>query len=113
MSPTILPSNHPFALEYQATMSRVHPAGNGEHYRFDFLNEYSASVVRFTGPFGLRFGGSYGADTGLWELAVMRDGRCVYDTPITDDVLGNLTKGEVAHLVEQVRALPNPDAVPA
>ena len=112
MSTTTTPNNHPFALEYQATMARTHAAGNGEQYRFEFHNGYTASVVRFGGPWGFRFGGSYGADDGLWELAVVRDGHCVYDTPITDDVLGNLTKGEVAHLVEQVRALPNPDAVP-
>ena len=107
MSTTVIPINHPFALEYPATSARPHPIRNGDHYRFDFPNGYSASVVRFSGDIGFR-GGSYGADDGLWELAVMRDGHCNYDTPITDDDLGHLTEIEVAPLVEQVRALPAP-----
>ena len=50
---------------------------------FKFDNGYGASVVR--GPY------TYGGDSGLFELAVIKfDGNrhdLVYDTPITNDVL--------------------------
>lgn len=45
---------------------------------------------------------SYGGDKGLKELAVLKDGELVYDTPITDDVLGYLEDDEV---VETCRAI--------
>jgi hypothetical protein len=70
--------------------------------RFD--NGYGASVIR---------GGiSYGAKYGLFELAVVtfdNNGahHLCYDTPITDDVLGNLDSQEVISLFAQIQALPD------
>lgn len=67
-------------------------------HRFDFPNGYTASVVRHSG--------SYGSDRGLWELAVMHNGDLVYDTPITDDVIGHLGESDVDALLDKVAALP-------
>ena len=43
----------------------------------------------------IRHEGSYGGRLGLFELAVLRDGNIVYDTPVAGDVLGWLTPEEV------------------
>lgn len=52
-----------------------------------FSNGYGVSVIRHEG--------SYGGRLGLFELAVLRDGNIVYDTPVAGDVLGWLTPEEV------------------
>lgn len=72
---------------------------------FKFENGYGASVVK--NPY------SYGGDEGLWELAVVlvyeNEGRLswklVYDTPITEDVLGWLTWEEVEETLKQIEEL--------
>lgn len=72
---------------------------------FRFENGYGASVVK--NPY------SYGGDEGLWELAVVlvyeNEGRLlwklVYDTPITEDVLGWLTWEEVEETLKQIEEL--------
>ena len=69
----------------------------GIHYAFSFENGYGASVVRH------RY--SYGNEAGLWELAVVRNGAIVYDTPITEDVLGHLDIEAVNEALAQVEAL--------
>jgi len=72
-----------------------------------FANGYGASVVSndFT----------YGGRDGLYELAVIKgtnvdDFELVYDTPITNDVLGWLTWEEVEALLKEIEALPPADA---
>jgi hypothetical protein len=84
------------------TPTTVRPCNGGTQRLYAFSNGYSASVVQH------RF--SYGGEAGLWELAVLRDGRIVYDTPITDDVLGRLTEGEVQQTLAAIEALPMPGA---
>ena len=70
-----------------------------EHCVFKFDNGYGASVIRGFG--------SYGYQDGLYELAVLGPGgRLVYDTPITDDVLGHLTPDEVNDLLDRIAGLP-------
>lgn len=66
-------------------------------YKVTFPNGYTGSVVqgRYT----------YGGPQGLWELAVVRDGEVVYDTPITDDVLGWLTESQVIEVLRAIEAL--------
>ncbi len=66
--------------------------------RLTFDNGYTASVVQ--GP------GTYGGPEGLYELAVMHDGRLVYDTPVTNDVAGYLTEGDVTEKLNEVACLP-------
>ena len=89
----------------EAKTERPHPAGMGGVQKlFRFPNGYGASVVQF--PY------SYGGDSGLWELAVIRYSgedddafSLAYDTPITDDVLGHLSERDVDALLDQVAAL--------
>ena len=69
--------------------------------RHFFPNGYGISVVRFPG--------SYGADEGLYELAVLQgledEWEICYDTPITDDVMGYLTIEDVETVLTQVKEL--------
>lgn len=76
---------------------------NGVQHIFRFNNDYGASVVKWTGTFG------YESD--LWELAVIQFGgdgdyNLVYDTPIADDVVGHLTDGEVCWYLGRIKELP-------
>ena len=72
-----------------------------------FPNGYGASVVRFTSPFG--FGGSYGSNEGLYELAVLKgtedDWNICYDTHITEDVLGYQTEEQIESVLNEIEKL--------
>ncbi len=72
---------------------------NHYHYRETFDNGYEVSVMSKQG--------SYGWEAGLFEVAILHNKELVYDTPITNDVLGWRTFKEVADLIEQVKALPS------
>lgn len=77
----------------------THPAGlGGKAARAYFPNGYGASVIRSSF--------SYGGPLGLYELAVLKGNNLCYDTPITDDVLGHLTKQDVTRLLGEIEALP-------
>lgn len=86
-------------------------SNGGEQITYRFANGYGASVVRSCRmPYGL--GATYGAQSGLWELAVVKftgplddDWHLVYDTPITDDVIGRLTEDDVEELLSRIKAL--------
>lgn len=70
-----------------------------------FKNNFGASVIHHRG--------SYGYKEGLWELAVLyfeigKDDfkySIVYDTPITDDVLGYLNETQVEEILEKIKNL--------
>ena len=79
-------------------LTSAHPFMDGCALRFTFPNGYTGSVIRHSR--------SYGGPQGLWEIAVMFDGVIVYDTPITDDVLGWQTEEDVKQVLNQIRALP-------
>lgn len=65
-------------------------------YKFD--NGYGASVVKHDF--------SYGGKKGLYELAVLdNEGGLCYTTPITEDVIGHLTMGEVDKLLVEISYL--------
>jgi len=70
-------------------------------HRFD--NNFGASVVCHDF--------SYGREEGLKELAVLKFGtdeynyELTYDTEITDDVIGDLTDGDVNDLLARIEAL--------
>jgi hypothetical protein len=89
----------------EPTRTKPHAGGTQRLYRFE--NGYGASVVRFT--FG-GIGGSYGAEAGLWELAVLKyEGEkfeLVYDTPIADDVIGWCNEEEIQGHLRRIRDLP-------
>ena len=79
----------------------VQNLNNGHQCIFFFDNGYGASVVRHDF--------SYGHEDGSWELAVIKgtpDAWYIcYDTPITNDVEGFLSRDEVDNLLNQIEAL--------
>lgn len=71
---------------------------NGIKTTLHFDNEYGISVVRHKY--------SYGSGLGLYEMAIMnKDNDIVYDTPVTDDVLGYLTENDVSNYMIKVQRL--------
>jgi hypothetical protein len=75
---------------------------NGVQRLYRFNNGYGASVVQHSF--------SYGADRGLWELAVVLyddvgKWKVVYDTEITDDVIGYLAESEIELLLVRINNL--------
>ena len=48
---------------------------------------------------------TYGGDEGLFELAMLRDDKCCYDTPITDDVRGWLEVEDVLDILKDVQRI--------
>lgn len=70
----------------------------------EFPNGYAASVLKGGNGSG-GFTGAYTAG-GTYELAVMYEEGCCYDTPITDDVLKELTKEQVNEVLLDIEALP-------
>lgn len=76
------------------------------NYYINFPNGYGASLIKHPG--------SYGFSDDLWELAVRKKSAddnwyLYYDTPITDDVIGNLTVEEAIDLCKQIRDLKKED----
>ena len=81
-----------------------YPHGNmpdGIAARYFFPNGYGVSVVQFPG--------SYGAEEGLYEVAILKgleeDWEICYDTPITDDVIGYQSVEDIDNLLSQVESL--------
>jgi len=70
------------------------------HKTYEFDNGYGASVVSGTG--------TYGADEGLFELAVLHgeQGLC-YASEVADDVIGWLTHKDVVARLLHIEALPS------
>lgn len=75
----------------------------GVQYLTRFNNGYGASIIQHSF--------SYGHERGLWELAVIfypddtDEYVLSYSTPITDDVLGHLTEGEVNNYLNKISEL--------
>lgn len=68
--------------------------------KLPFQNGYVASVVRH------EF--SYGGKQGLFEVAVMdKNFNILYDTPITNDVIGHLNSDELVKVLQDIKDLPN------
>ena len=78
-----------------------HPFSPGTQAKAFFSNGYGASVIR------TEF--SYGRESGLYELAVLKGDAekhgITYETPITEDVIGSLTPSEVTELLQRIEAL--------
>ena len=70
---------------------------NGLLARYKFPNGYEASVISHDS--------SYGGNKNLFEIAIMVDGDLVYDTPITQDVLGYLTWDAVEENLWRIKDL--------
>ena len=84
-------------MSYELELER--PLHGGIQKRYKFSNGYEASVIQSMF--------SYGGESGKWELAVQFNGLCVYDTPITDDVLGHLSWDEVEKNLSAIDKLPS------
>jgi len=88
-------NNKPITPIHQSSLH----GGIHKLYRFD--NNYGASVIKHAA--------SYGFAEGLWELAVITwQGNSYaldYDTPITNDVVGDLSLEEVEEILMQIIAL--------
>lgn len=69
------------------------------HKVVTFSNGYAGSVVSSQY--------SYGGKEGLFEVAVMYNGEIVYDTPVTDDVVGFLDFQGVADTLKKIENLPH------
>lgn len=63
-----------------------------------FANGYGASVIRNCY--------SYGHEYGLYELAVLKDGKLCDSTQITDKVIGYLTADKVTEYLQRIEELP-------
>ena len=71
---------------------------NGVKSRMFFDNGYGISVVQHDY--------SYGGKLGKYEIAVLNsDGDLVYDTKVTNDVVGYLTPDEVSDYMIQIQEL--------
>ena len=68
-----------------------------EEWIFNFNNGYGASVI--TGSI------AYCNEKKPFELAVLKNGKICYDTPITDDVISYLTSNEVYELLDRIEQL--------
>lgn len=90
--------NHPLFKDYFVREAGVF-APETECWRFYVPghDDMEVSVIRSSM--------SYGGDEGLFELAMLRDGKCVYDTPITDDVRGWLDEEDVLEVLEDVQRI--------
>ncbi len=100
-------------------VKKPHPMGNGGIQRlYRFPNGYGASVVRFKTSWGGY--GSYTSNESEWELAVIKwdsnkedDFHLIYDTPITNDVIGHLKskvdacgRPSVEYYLQKIKDLP-------
>jgi len=70
---------------------------NGVQAVIEFNNGYGASIVTHSQ--------SYGGKSGLYELAVLKDGDLCYTTPITNNVLGWLKEEDVNRILTDIQNL--------
>ena len=72
---------------------------NGIQKVYKFPNGYGASVIKHKG--------SYGYQKGLWELAVLHNGKLCYDirSAIPFDILDNILKGKTIFLIISFRII--------
>ena len=70
---------------------------NGVQARIEFDNGWGASVIRYEH--------SYGGQSGLFELAVLKDGFVDSNNDITDDVIGWLDESDVTKILKQIQEL--------
>ena len=87
--------SHPLFKDYFIREAGVF-APETECWRFSVPghNDMEVSVIRSSM--------TYGGDEGLFELAMLRNDKCCYDTCITDDVLGWLEVEDVLEVLEKV-----------
>lgn len=67
------------------------------YYKVYYPNGYGASIIK------ARL--SVGGRSDCWELAVLKDKKLCYDTPITDDVCGALDDEQVCSYCQEIKNL--------
>lgn len=82
--------------KYEIPKSRM-TVGLQNKYRF--LNDYGASLIYAPG--------SYGLELAVLDFSVNPEGDLIYNTPITDDILGYLTWEQVADVLIGIKRLPS------
>ena len=73
--------------------------------RIHFDNGYGLSIVKVYDELN---GDSHGADEGLYEAAILKNGKLCYDTPITGyqkKLFGFLNESDVEKLIDEVEKL--------
>ena len=78
---------------------------HGVSARIHFNNGYGLSIVKVYDDLN---GDSHGAEEGLYEAAVLKNGGMCYDTPITEfkkRVIGYLSESDVEKLIDEVNKL--------
>ena len=90
--------DHPLFKNYFVREAGVF-ATETECWRFSVPNhdDMEVSVIRSSM--------TYGGDEGLFELAMLKNERCIYDTPITNDVIGWLDEEGVLDVLEDVQRI--------
>ena len=90
--------DHPLFKNYFVREAGVF-APETECWRFSVPNhsDMEVSVIRSSM--------TYGGSEGLFELAMLKNERCVYDTPITNDVVGWLDEEGVLDILEDVQRI--------
>ena len=87
---------------------KPHSFGEGLHGLIFFDNGYGLSVVRFKSQLSKQYS-SYTSNEDEWEIAVLfgdeKKYEITYNTHITDDVIGNLTEGEINWIMIQIQEL--------
>ena len=77
----------------------------GVSARIHFNNGYGLSIVKVYDDLN---GHSHGAEEGLYEAAVLKNGGVCYNTPITGfqkKVIGYLSESDVEKLIDEVNKL--------
>ena len=72
------------------------------HAIMQFRNGYGISVI---GGNELDHCGSFYCNRDTYEVAVLKNGKVCYDTPIADDVLGWQTPDDVTRIMKQIQEL--------
>ena len=90
--------SHPLFKDYFVREAGVF-APETECWRFSVPNhsDMEVSVIRSSM--------TYGGSEGLFELAMLRNDKCCYDTPITNDVRGWLEVEDVLDILEDVQRI--------
>jgi hypothetical protein len=69
---------------------------NIEQARMDFENGYSISVIFGEGTYCDNDGSNY-------EVAILRNGKITYNTPITDNVLSCQTPEQITAIMKEIQ----------
>lgn len=83
-------------MKFKDLVFEKHPVAllNSQAFH-QFPNGYGVSVIDGDYDF---------CDNGTYEVAIMKDGELCYDTPLTDDVLGYQTPGEIDEILKEVES---------